>query len=188
LDKDKPSSVAIDISIVFRRSYVAHGLPSAFPLRRPRILAHFQAMETVTGITPGSPAENPQVRAQRSRLTTRALLPGVDGRSPWVRRCKDLIALHLSDLPAASIAEQSIIRRASVLTVELERLEAKFAEAGEASPFDLDLYQRTAGGLRRLLEAVGLERRLRDVTNPVPRSRTPSSPTRADLLDVEVTR
>src|SRR5262249_13712138 len=55
------------------------------------------------------------------------------------------------------------IRRAATLTVELERLEAKFALAGEASAADLDLYQRTAGNLRRLLEAVGLQRRARDV-------------------------
>jgi hypothetical protein len=135
-----------------------------------------------------SPPAADQKRFARSRVTNgKELLPGIDGRSAWVRRCRDLIELHSSDLPAASVAELSIIRRASVLTVELERLEQKFALAGEASPFDLDLYQRTAGGLRRLLEAVGLERRLRDVTNPVPRSRAPSSPTRADLIDVEVT-
>jgi hypothetical protein len=50
-----------------------------------------------------------------------------------------------------------------VLTVELDRLEARFAVA-DASGDDLDLYQRTAGNLRRLLESVGLERRARDVT------------------------
>jgi hypothetical protein len=136
-------------------------------------------------VAPVSRANDPQMRPQKSRLTTRALLPGIDGRSAWVRRCKDVIALHLADLPDATAAERSIVRRAAVLTTELERLEVKFAEAGEASPFDLDLYQRTAGGLRRLLEAVGIERKLRDVTNPVPRSRVPSSPTRADLIDVE---
>jgi len=65
-----------------------------------------------------------------------------------------------------SAAERSIVRRASTLTVELERLEAKFAAAGEACSNDLDLYQRTAGNLRRLLEAVGLERRARDVSPP----------------------
>ena len=53
-----------------------------------------------------------------------------------------------------STAERSIVRRASVLTVELERLEQKFALAGQADVEDLDLYQRTAGNLRRLLEAV----------------------------------
>jgi hypothetical protein len=44
-------------------------------------------------------------------------------------------------------------------------LEVKFALAGQANADDLDLYQRTAGNLRRLLEAVGLQRRARDVTN-----------------------
>ena len=105
---------------------------------------------------------------QRSRITNgSALLPGVDGRSPWVRRCKDVIAAHLSDLGGednTSAAERSIIRRASVLTVELERLEAKFALADAASDSDLDLYQRAAGNLRRLLEAVGLQRRPRNLT------------------------
>jgi hypothetical protein len=107
---------------------------------------------------------------QKSRITNgTALLPGIDGRSAWVRRCKDVVAAHLSDLGGTdntSAAERSIVRRASTLTVELERLEAKFAAAGEASADDLDLYQRTAGNLRRLLEAVGLQRRTRDVSLP----------------------
>jgi hypothetical protein len=80
---------------------------------------------------------------------------------------RDLINLHVSDLggeAAVSEAERSIVRRAATLTVELERMEAAFATAGEAKPGDLDLYQRTAGNLRRLLEAVGLERRQRNVT------------------------
>jgi hypothetical protein len=50
------------------------------------------------------------------------------------------------------------------MTVELERLESKFAKAGEASDRDLDLYQRSAGNLRRLLQTLGLERLQRDVT------------------------
>jgi subtilase family serine protease len=37
-----------------------------------------------------------------------------------VRRCKDVLAQHLSDVPDASAAEAAIIRRASVLIVELE--------------------------------------------------------------------
>jgi hypothetical protein len=78
-----------------------------------------------------------------------------------------LIALHLSDIGGeanASAAEASIIRRASVLTVELERLEVKFALAGAASPDDLEVYQRCANSLRRLLEAIGLRRRPKNVT------------------------
>lgn len=110
-------------------------------------------------------------KRQRSALTNgRRLLAGVDGRNPWVRRCKDIIRAHLVDLGGednASAAERSIIRRASVLTVELERLETKFALAQEASPEDLDLYSRVAANMRRLLESVGLQRRPVDVTPSV---------------------
>jgi hypothetical protein len=110
-----------------------------------------------------SPSDRPTKDARKSRITNGSvLLPGVDGRSAWARRAKDILAAHLSDIPDASAAERSIIRRASVLTVELERLEATFACAGEADPETLDLYGRTSGNLRRLLEAVGLQRRARD--------------------------
>ncbi len=88
-----------------------------------------------------------------------------------MRRCKDVLAAHLSDIPDASVAERSIVRRAAVLTTELERLEVKFALAGQASAEDIDLYARVAANLRRLLEAVGLQRRPRDV-----------SPTLADIM------
>jgi hypothetical protein len=81
-----------------------------------------------------------------------------------------VIALHLSDLGGeanCSHAEQSIIRRAATLTTELERMEALFAQAGEATVDQLEIYQRTSNTLRRLLEAVGLQRRQRDVTPSV---------------------
>jgi len=101
----------------------------------------------------------------RSRITNGALIDG-DGRSAWARRMRDLIALHLSDLGGednVSEAEKSIVRRVATLTVELERMESAFAEAGEALPEQLDLYQRTAGNLRRLLETVGIARRAKPV-------------------------
>jgi hypothetical protein len=101
-----------------------------------------------------------------SRITNGAIVDG-DGRSAWARRMRDVIVLHLGDLGGednVSEAEKSIIRRVAALTCELERMESLFAEFGEASPEQLDLYQRTAGNMRRLLEAVGLERRSKDVT------------------------
>ena len=114
-----------------------------------------------------TPIDVPKPQA-RSRVSNgSAVLPGVDGRSTWVRRLRDLMGLHLSDLggdDAVSEAERSIVRRVATLTVELERMEAGFAVAGEAQPDQLDLYQRTANSLRRLLEAIGLQRRPRDVT------------------------
>jgi hypothetical protein len=119
-----------------------------------------------------SPRDSAAVAAtrptSRSRISNRAAaLPGVDGRSTWVRRLRDLIESHTSDLggeDAVSEAERSIIRRIATLTVELERMEVEFAAAGSAQPDQLDLYQRTANSLRRLLEAIGLKRRARDVT------------------------
>lgn len=103
----------------------------------------------------------------RSRISNgSSLLPGVDGRSTWVRRLRDLIGLHTSDLggdDAVSEAERSIVRRIATLEVELERMEVGFAVTGQAQPAQLDLYQRTANSLRRLLESVGLERRAREL-------------------------
>jgi hypothetical protein len=103
------------------------------------------------------------------------LLPGVDGRSPWVRRCKDIINAHVSDLGGEanmSAAEFSIVRRCAALTVECEALEVQFANPDRLTTgADLDLYQRMTNTLRRSFEALGLRRRSRDVT-----------PTLADIL------
>ena len=104
----------------------------------------------------------------RSRITNGSeLLAGVDGRSAWARRMRDLIEAHTGDLggvDACSQAERSLVRRIACLSVELELLESRFAGAGQASAADLDLYSRISGNLRRLLESVGLKRRQRDVT------------------------
>jgi hypothetical protein len=72
----------------------------------------------------------------------------------------------LGGIDNCSTAERSIIRRAATLTVELERMEDRFATAGETSDTDLDLYQRMANSLRRLLESIGLQRRPRTVNEP----------------------
>jgi hypothetical protein len=109
-------------------------------------------------------------RKGRSKVSNgRVLIAGVDQRSPWVRRCRDVLREHVADLGGVdncSAAERSIIRRAAVLTTELEQLETKFALAGQADAGDLETYQRCSNTLRRLLESVGLQRRARDVTTP----------------------
>jgi hypothetical protein len=124
-------------------------------------------MESASKIAPGSLPDRLQKDAQKSRVSNGSvLLHGVDGRSAWVRRCKDVINAHIADLGGidnCSAAERSIIRRAGVLTTELEVLEVRFATAGEASSADLETYQRCANSLRRLLEAVGLRRRAREI-------------------------
>jgi len=112
------------------------------------------------------PATKPEARSRISNGSQ--LLAGVDGRSTWARRLRDLIELHTNDLGGdanISEAERAIVRRASVLIVELERMETDFALAdGAPNIATLDAYQRAAGNLRRLLESLGLQRRARDVT------------------------
>jgi hypothetical protein len=116
------------------------------------------------------PQANGATPYARSRITNGSvLLPCVDGRSLWARRARDLIQLTEQDVSGGdperlSQAARSIIRRAAVLSVELEHLEVKFAQA-EATPEQLMLYSRLANTQRRLLQAVGLERRLKSVAS-----------------------
>jgi hypothetical protein len=109
-----------------------------------------------------------QSKKQRSRLTNGTkLLVGTDGRSAWARRFRDLYASFIADAggdDAVTEAQRAILRRASVLATELERIESVFAANGKADAGDLDLYGKTSAVLSRLLEKVGLERRPRDVT------------------------
>jgi hypothetical protein len=92
----------------------------------------------------------------------------VDGRSNWARRFRDHINDAISDLggeTAVSAAEAHIVRRASALGVELEILEQRFAQAPSGgSAGDLLVYSTLSNTQRRLLEALGLRRRPKDVT------------------------
>ena len=104
-------------------------------------------------------------RTIRSAVTngTRAYVLG-DGNSPWARRQRDLIALHLADLGGEerlSENQLSLCRRAATLETELEMLEGQLSLGKVA---DLDLYNRLSGNLRRILESLGLERKSKDVT------------------------
>jgi hypothetical protein len=60
-----------------------------------------------------------------------------------------------------SEAEIGLIKRASTLEVELERMEGKLSKGEQ---IDLDLYGRSLNTLRRTLESLGLKRVARDVT------------------------
>jgi hypothetical protein len=107
----------------------------------------------------------------RSAVTNgkRLFVEGGDLRGPWARRFRDVQSQHLSDLggsAAISESENSLVRRVAVLTIELEKLEARFSADPNVDIASLDAYQRGVNSLRRLLEtlAAGLSRRARDVT------------------------
>jgi hypothetical protein len=67
---------------------------------------------------------------------------------------------------ARSLAERVLVRRAAMLCLQLELLEQRFAanDGGQASAAQLEQYQRGTNSLRRTLQALGLERRAKDVT------------------------
>ena len=85
---------------------------------------------------------------------------------------------------APSAAERSIIRRAATLNVECEHLEMRFASS-EASAADLLLYSRLANTLRRLLEAVGIERQMQDVTPSIDEYLASQGLKRGEVMEVE---
>jgi hypothetical protein len=79
-----------------------------------------------------------------------------------------LVELHVGDLggPAmCSEAQLSLCRRISTTEVELERLEARMSEGDDS--VDLDVYNRLAGNLRRMLESIGLRRVARPTDGPL---------------------
>ena len=96
-----------------------------------------------------------------------AILDQVDHRSAWMRRLRDLIDAHTSDLSGddnISSGERSLIRRAAMLTLQLEMMETRWAaNDGEASEKQLHTYQTATNSLRRTLESLGLQRRMKTV-------------------------
>jgi hypothetical protein len=128
-------------------------------------------------------------KAHRSKATVGKALTAVGGdmRKAWSRRFFDILDAHLADLggpDAVSEAELSIVRRASVLELELERLEAGFAQEAPAER-TLDTYSRVSGQLRRLLETVGLSRRQKDTTLTLAQYVAQNYPAQDDEADIE---
>jgi hypothetical protein len=101
------------------------------------------------------------------------VVEALDHRNPWCRR-KDILQSYLADTPDASTKERDTLRGCAVIKFELERLEYWLAINAERHPFPetisaeelacLDQYSRAFGNFRRGLEAVGLERRTKDIT------------------------
>lgn len=110
--------------------------------------------------------------SRSARTNGRRLFVDGDGRGPWARRWRDLKALYADDLGGESSLSEfqnGLVGTAATLRCELERLEGQLS-LGE--PIDTDQYGRIAGHYRRVVETLGIERRVRDVT-----------PTLADIAD-----
>jgi hypothetical protein len=103
------------------------------------------------------------------------LLDNVDHRGAEMRRLRDLLSDHLSDLGGSdrcSHAEKLLASRASMVTLLCEMQEQGFARAKfNVTPRQLACYLHACGNLTRILQTLGLQRRAK-----------PIGPTLGDLL------
>lgn len=105
-------------------------------------------------------------RPARTRLSNGKQLfleSSVDGRSLIARRFRDLQSDIVSDLGGASEiseAEMALVRRAVTLIVYCEMFESRMAETGK---LDSEAYLPCVNALAKLLNALGLKRRPRQV-------------------------
>jgi hypothetical protein len=115
----------------------------------------------------GSEADTGRSQADHPPVTAgHNLLPDVDGRSAWSRKKRILVASFISDLGGkseVSTAERILADKSATLTLQLEQLEAKLAE-GDHTHTTLDLYARGCGHLQRMLKAMGISRRAKNVS------------------------
>jgi len=97
--------------------------------------------------------------ATRVGTGTGSFLDGVDHRSAYARRFKELMASMVDDMGgdgAVGEAQKQLIRRAATLSLQAEILEAK-AATGEG--FDPDAFTKLTNTLNRVLSSLGLKKK-----------------------------
>jgi hypothetical protein len=78
---------------------------------------------------------NTRQRQQRSRITTKGRLPGVDGQSTWARRRKDLIEALTIQWKPDTILEHALIANAADAQVRSEQLAVDVSNGKEISHY-----------------------------------------------------
>lgn len=111
----------------------------------------------------------------------------VDGRSLIARRFREVQSAIVSDLggeSSISEAEMALVRRAVTLVVNCEMYESRMAETGK---LDSEAYLPCVNALGKLLNALGLKRRPRQVgTSPLDGYHAANAPAREpEILDAE---
>ena len=107
------------------------------------------------------------VRAKtlRSRVTNgKRDFVEADGRGPWARRWRDVLAEIISDLGGADLlseGQKQLARRCATISIACERMEG---EAALGKEINLDTYGTLTDRLGRALQRLGLKRVPRDVT------------------------
>ena len=101
----------------------------------------------------------------RSRVTNgKSWFVEGDGRGPWARRWRDIIAEITSDLGGSDLlseGQKQLIRRCATIALACERAEAK---AAQGEDIDLEVYGTLTDRLGRAFQRLGLKRQSRDIT------------------------
>src|SRR6516165_1441058 len=101
----------------------------------------------------------------RSRVTNgRTLFVEADGRGPWGRRFRDILAEITNDLGGADLlseGQRQLARRAATIAIACERLEG---EAAAGNAIDLVTYGMLVDRMGRCFDRLGLKRQACDVT------------------------
>jgi hypothetical protein len=109
----------------------------------------------------GSAARPPTMR---SKVTNgKRLFVEADGRGPWARRWRDVLAEITSDLGGADLlseAQRQLVKRAATIAIVCERMEGQAAEGNE---IDLEVFGTLTDRLGRTLQRLGLKRVPRDI-------------------------
>jgi hypothetical protein len=101
----------------------------------------------------------------RSRVTNgKSPFVAADGRGPWARRWRDVLAEIVSDLggpEGLSEGQRQLARRCATLAITCEKLEG---EAADGKDIDIDSFGMCVDRLGRAFHRLGLKRVPRDVT------------------------
>jgi len=119
--------------------------------------------------TPNSATDRPTTgaspRALRSRVTNgKSYFVEADGRGPWARRWRDVLAQIISDLGGLEVlseGQRQLARRCATIAIACERMEG---EAAGGNEINLDVYGTLTDRLGRAFARLGLKRQARDVT------------------------
>ena len=91
----------------------------------------------------------------------------LDGRGPWARRWRDIVAEITNDLGGADLlseGQKQLIRRCATIAIACERMEGKAAAGVDIDLETLESYGQLTDRLGRAFNRLGLKRQARDVT------------------------
>jgi hypothetical protein len=142
--------------------------PPDFSSRAVKIFLSSRPMQNGNSTSVRKRADLSQSKLRSAITNGSALLSDLDHRGAWARRLRDLLDGITADLGGSDVVSEAtkvLVRRAAMITLQLELMEQHFADqGGEATTHQIEIYQRASGALRRLLECLGLERKAKDVT------------------------